>query len=835
MNKPTSASAEERELRSANKQLRERLDQLRAAYDQLETDHHKLQRMVTALEQGELLAETGYVERNWETNKALWSRGFWKLLGLEPQATPPSHEEFFEFVHPDDRAKVRKYVENALHAQAPQSTQFRIVRRDGSVIEIRGIVATHFNDDGQAQYTHATYHNINELMDAEEAAQQLAHRLEEAQEVAKVGSWEFDARTHTPYWSREMLRIAGLPPDADPPSWEEHRALIHPEDWDEIAQAFEIGLAEGTPYAGEYRILQSNGEYNWVHSIMRAIRDKDGNVFKLQGTTQDIHAERMVEEELRKSEQRFRTLFDEVPIALWEEDISEMLAYLDSIGFRNIDDFESYLNDHPEVVTKCAELVRVCMVNQAAIDMHRAGSADSLLAGIASTFTERSYEVFREQLVAIWRNDHRAYGEAELRTFDGELLQVVISWSVPVGSRSSLARVIVSIVDVTEKTRLEKQLRQSLKMESIGRLAGGIAHDFNNLLTVILNYSDSLLECFNREDPRYEDLDEIRRAGKRAGELTAQLVAFSREQVVEPKTISVNRAVQSSEKMLRRLIGEHIRFELQLDPELGFVHIDPGQLNQIMINLAINARDAMPSGGVLQFETSQEMLDERFVSEHGASAPGPHAVIRVTDTGIGMDDKTVASIFDPFFTTKPVDKGTGLGLATVYGIVKKAEGTITVESQVNVGSTFKIYLPITQKPLHTEAPSRVTTSSVAGRTVLVIEDDRAVRGVVTQVLKSSGYHVLVADEPEGAIALAAEHAGSIDVVLSDVVMPRMNGLECYAKLRETSPQIKVLFMSGYTPDTVADHGVLSDSSHFIQKPFTLSEVLSKLDSIFEGS
>jgi nitrogen-specific signal transduction histidine kinase/CheY-like chemotaxis protein len=398
------------------------------------------------------------------------------------------------------------------------------------------------------------------------------------------------------------------------------------------------------------------------------------------------------------------------------------------------------------------------------------------------------------------------------------------------------------IEDITERKRvegerakLEDELRQAQKLESIGRLAGGVAHDFNNLLTVINGYSAFLLKGLKASDPLRFYAGEIRTAGDRAASLTKQLLAFSRKQVIEPRVLDLNATVRESAPMLQRLIGEDIALETHLDGSLGQVMADPGQIHQVIMNLAVNARDAMPEGGRLVIETKNACLDASgSAAVHPEARPGRYVLMTVTDTGYGMDETVRRQAFDPFFTTKEVGKGTGLGLSTVYGIVRQSDGWIDVSSEVGVGTAFKIYLPrIDACALPQEARIEPPTET-GDATILVVEDQDAVRFFATAALIQLGYRVLESSNGDDAIAAAASHPGRLDMLLTDVVLPGMNGKELSERLKKLRPDLKVLFISGYTADVIADHGVLERGMAFLQKPFSPEELAAKVRDVLSA-
>ena len=375
--------------------------------------------------------------------------------------------------------------------------------------------------------------------------------------------------------------------------------------------------------------------------------------------------------------------------------------------------------------------------------------------------------------------------------------------------------------DLTERKRLEEQFRQAQKMEAVGRLAGGVAHDFNNLLTVINGYSDITIGRLSAEDPLRLHVEEVRKAGERAAGLTRQLLAFSRKQVLRPEVIDLNEVVRETEKMLRRLIGEDIVLRVALGPGLGSVKADPGQVEQVLMNLAVNARDAMPRGGRLTIGTENVHLDEEYAARHVSVAPGRYVMLAVSDTGAGMDEETRARIFEPFFTTKEQGKGTGLGLSTVYGIVKQSGGHIWVYSEAGRGTTFKIYLPRVDAGAREHRPAAESAEGLTGtETILLAEDDELVRNMTCIILSDYGYRVLAAENGAAAISIFESTEEPIHLLLTDVVMPGISGRELADRLTRLRPETKVLYMSGYTEDAIVHHGVLEEGVNFLQKPFT---------------
>ena len=414
---------------------------------------------------------------------------------------------------------------------------------------------------------------------------------------------------------------------------------------------------------------------------------------------------------------------------------------------------------------------------------------------------------------------------------DGTEFLVEISLS-PIETEDGLM-VAASVRDVTDRLALEEQLRQSQKMETVGQLAGGIAHDFNNLLTVINNASDLVLQDLEENDRRREELLAIRDAGMRAAGLTRQLLAFSRQQVLQPIVLNLNTVVERMEPMICRLIGEHIIVQVNLTTNLGYVFVDPTQIEQVLLNLAVNSRDAMPDGGTLTIETDNVALNDEAVVGFDGLRVGPHVRFSVMDTGEGIAEDVLDKMFDPFYSTKRQGHGTGLGLATVYGIVKQSGGDIIVESEVGKGTVFKIYFPCVDSPIQKEDNALSTDVSGGGEKICLVEDEDMVRSIAERLLKTCGYQVLAASSGQEALDIIKNETDDIDLLLTDVVMPDMNGAELAKHIRKICPNLKVLFSSGYTADIIGQHGVLDEDQYFIGKPYDLPALQKAIQEVLD--
>jgi PAS domain S-box-containing protein len=417
------------------------------------------------------------------------------------------------------------------------------------------------------------------------------------------------------------------------------------------------------------------------------------------------------------------------------------------------------------------------------------------------------------------------------RKRDGSRIEVV-GFTSPIVFRGRRARLVLAY-DVSEKKRMEAQLLETHRMEAVGRLAGGVAHDFNNLLGVITGYGELLLKELGPHHPGAKRVGEIQKAAARAADLTRQLLAFSRRQVLQPRILDVNEVVADVEKMLRGVLGEDIQVVTSPGTGTGRIRADPGQIEQVLLNLAMNARDAMPNGGRLSFETANVDLDETYAHAHPEVQPGPFVMLAVRDTGVGMDAETQAHIFEPFFTTKEMGQGTGLGLATVFGIVHQSGGSITVDSRLGVGTSCTIYFPRVGDDLSRPVPAPAGDSARGSEAVILVEDSDPLREMVREILEAAGYTVLAFSDAEEALGEIDNEGVTVRLLLTDVVMPGMSGPALARSVRMARPEVKVLFMSGYTDEAVGLQGVLGEGAQFIQKPFSADGLLGQVRAVLD--
>jgi PAS domain S-box-containing protein len=547
--------------------------------------------------------------------------------------------------------------------------------------------------------------------------------------------------------------------------------------------AGDLGARTGPPYA--------RGEIGQLSHAFDQMAD----------TLQQRNAERQqAEEALRRSEEYFRSLIENTSDIIVVINAGRTLRYISPAARRILGhepeerlgrDFTEFI--HPE-------------------------DAPALADVFADALTKPEFMV-----VADFRARHK---DGSWRILEGVGKNLL--------STPAVAGVVVSVRDITERTQLEERLRQSHKMEAVGKLAGGVAHDFNNVLTTITGYSDLLLNRLSGSDPLSRDVSEIRKAAERATSLTRQLLAFSRRQVLRPKILKINRTIAEMDKMLQRLIGEDIDLVTVLDAQLGCVKVDPGQIEQVVLNLSINARDAMPDGGRLTIETCNVDLDEAYARRHADVQPGPYVMLAVSDTGCGMDSETKSRVFEPFFTTKELGKGTGLGLSTIYGIVRQSGGHIWVYSEVGKGTTFKIYLPRIEGAVEEAEPLGARAVLAFGsETILLVEDETEVRKLVREILEMNGYKVLEVHRGEEALSVGQQYQGPIHLMVTDVVMPGISGRQLAERLAPLRPDMRVLYMSGYTENAIVHHGVLDEKTAFIQKPFTPGTLALKVREVLD--
>jgi len=587
--------------------------------------------------------------------------------------------------------------------------------------------------------------------------------------------------------------------------------VLHPDDrpWIEsLVESFAQSPPSSVPPINT-RWIRKDGAVIWTEHRLTIVHDVENGIVAAEGIMRDITERVRAVEALRESEERFRQLVENLQDALilYDTKASKML----------------YANPYT------AEILGVPLEKLLTHD-----SAEILRRFIHPEDRQRLRSALAQSARAR-KEGKPGISNLEFRICrpDGQI-RWLYQCSYPAQAKDAPSSLVYTILsDITERKRLEEQFRQSQKMEAVGRLAAGVAHEFNNLLTIIMGYVSLAAAELPAGGTVRQDFEQVRKAGEQATSLVRQLLAFSRRQALQSRVLDLNEVVRHLEKMLQRLIGEDVELATALAPDLWQVKTDPGQIEQVLMNLVLNALDAMPRGGRVTLETANAMLSKAYVRAHLKIQPGPYVMLAVSDTGVGMDRETQARIFEPFFTTKPVGEGTGLGLATVYGIVIQSNGHISVDSEPGRGTTFKIYLPRVNKAVETveRAPALPVETPRETETLLVVEDEMAVRHMMRRALRQRGYTVLETSAPVEAIRLCKQHAGHISLLITDIVMPEMTGIDLAERLAKLRPEIKTLYISGYPTQAIAHHGVLKPGVIFLQKPFTPDTLAQKVREV----
>ena len=688
----------------------------------------------------------------------------------------------FEYLHPDDLEPCQHLFQQCLQQPGVHfSTEFRLRHKDGTW---RWLSSTGVNRlaDPNVQGIVVSSHDVTALKEAEVRLLASEQRYRTIAEISAAGIWQVTPDGFTVYANPSMCTLLQLESSAELEGQTFH-AYFTGESLIAVAQSHEM-RRRGIASMYEVELVGKRGRHSNVLVSGAPLFQIDGRLHCIIATFTDITERKQMEQSLRESEQRYRALFNTTPYPVYVFDV-ETLSFL-AVNAAAIAGYGYSLEEFLALKL---------------LDIRLPEDAPALQANL---WQERPPVV--KGIVARHRKKDGTQIDVELSTHD--LLFA--------GRRARL----VLAVDITDRQRLETQLRQAQKMEAVGRLAGGVAHDFNNVLTVISGFSDLLLRQLGPGHVAHQDLEEIRNAADRATALTRQLLAFSRKNVVAPRVIDLNQVVANLERLLRRLVGEDIVLTTALAAQPAWVKADSGQLEQVIVNLVINARDAMADAGRLTLSVANVELDQTAARAHPALTPGCYVVFKVADTGAGITAEIQAHLFEPFFTTKAQGKGTGLGLFTAYGIVDHHHGHIEVASELGRGTTVSVLLPRALPPL--DLPARQPTSDQApggSETVLVVEDEPILRALLVRVLKSNGYLVLEAVDGQDALRVNEHHSVSIDLLVTDLVMPKMGGRELAERLGALRPNMKILFMSGYTDGQLGPDGDTAIPVHFLQKPF----------------
>jgi two-component system cell cycle sensor histidine kinase/response regulator CckA len=702
-----------------------------------------------------------------------------------------------EFIRPEYLPAVQLEIEHSTSTGlASRPLEVVAVCCDGSYVDVEAIGLPILWNKKRSMVV--VLRDIRLRKKAQEAALVWQKRLQLAQKAGlRIGLWDWDLTANTVSWCEETFRQFGFAKDTFSGRVEDALHKLHPKDRGRIEATIQRVLAgETEEYSEQYRLLDADGSITWIHANGVVVRNGSAHMV---GIGIDVTEQRNTEQSLRKSEEKYRQLFENATYGVF-------LAKPDG----------TLLDANPALVS-----------------MLGYDSKEELLT---RNLAEDIYENPAERIAVLSQasSGHRVEGfEVDWRRKDGKVFPVRMSGAAALSDEGAVTYEVI-VEDITQRRKLEEQYRQSQKMEAVGLLAGGISHDFNNLLGVILGNADLLLDKIQPgSEQRYAEA--IKKAGRSATLLVRQLLAFSRKQVLYPTILDLNTVVTELTRMLHRVIGEDVRVVTDLDTNLGTVRADRGQLEQILMNLATNSRDAMPNGGTFSIRTDNAELGSEFLAQYPYIKTGSYVHFAVTDTGVGMSQEVCSRVFEPFFTTKDKGRGTGLGLSMVYGIVKQSGGYIWVSSTPGTGSTFDIYLPRIKDqtaPDLPTAPVRLEYPS-GTETILVLEDDQSLRQVTCELLTQSGYQVLQADCPDTAMEVATKHTGMISVIVSDVVLPEMGGPLVVERLQRLHPEMKALYVSGYAEVPVAQQ-LVAAGAILLQKPVSRKDLLAKVDEILHS-
>jgi len=722
-----------------------------------------------------------------------WNRGAEKLFGYP--ASEMVGTSIMRLI-PDDRQDEENHILGQIRSgKSVRHFETRRQTKDGRLIDVSVTASSIKDAAGNPIGVSKVARDITQRVKAHEALRRSEAIRNIALESAQLGEWQIDLRTGTAQRSLSHDRIFGYSEILPEWNFDIFMKHVHSEDRERVAKSYKECLEQETKWDFECRIIRSDQDIRWIWARGTHYKDASGKSTHVMGTVEDIT-------ERKRAEERMCHLAQAV------ENGAELIAIADPDG-------------------------RISFANRALL--HATGYQESEIVGQPfriMLISRNNPPGLDEEIRARTIFDGAWRGECLCRRKDDSEFPVFLSSGQIKDSRGLVIGIFGIAQDITDRKNLEKQLVVSQKMEAVGLLAGGIAHDFNNLLGVIIGYSEIFEQRLSQNDPLKPKAEQIKKAGQRAASLTRQLLAFSRQQVIEPTVLDLNAVVVDTLKMLQRLIGEDIELVVDSSPELGLVKVDKGQIEQVIMNLAVNARDAMPQGGKLTITTTNVELDEVYARLHPPALSGSYVMLGFSDTGCGMDHETQTRIFDPFFTTKEQGKGTGLGLSTVFGVVKQSGGYVYVYSEPGMGATFKIYLPrVGETDRKSETRSGPYAIARGWETVLLVEDSQPLRDLAQELLEESGYTVLEASNGVDAIRIAEQYQRPIHLLMTDVVMPGMNGRILAERMTSSRPGIKVLYMSGYTDDAIVNHGVLNSGIALLQKPFTKESLSSKVREV----
>ncbi len=750
---------------------------------------------------------------NFITNEMEFSVSWYTMLGYEPNEFPTSFENWIALIHPDDRDRALSVATEYLKIKPDTyENEFRLRMKSGDYrwIQATGRVVER-TPEGEALRIIGSHRDITENKQAEDALQRSEAQHKEAQKVAHLGHWNLNLDTMTPAWSDEIFRIFGFDPGTDEPSFANHEAITHPEDWPLLNNAIMVAVEKGNPFDIEFRIIRPDAELRWMRAIGHVNVDENGKSTEVFGTAQDITDLKETELSFIESENRFALAMDAAQDGLYDWNLETNEIYY-SPGWKRMLGYGD--NELPNDFSVWEKL----------------------------TDPEDVKRSWKMQQDVINRIRDRFQIEFKMKHKDGHWIDVFSRASAIFDDSGKAIRMIGTHVDITERKQeamkrkaLETQLLQSQKMESIGRLAGGIAHDFNNILTSVTSNISLALMDMASNDPLRETFLEINTAVSRAVELTNQLLAFGRKRISDERIVDVNWVLDDVGKMIRRILGEDVDFQILPETDLGAVKMDYSHLEQILLNLAVNARDAMPDGGKLVISTKNVHLGKKDSDRFPNASSSDYIRLSVSDNGHGIDEQDLPNIYDPFFTTKPIGKGTGLGLSMVHGLVAQAKGFIDVDTSPGKGTTFNLYFPrINEKPESYERVHLKAPLSKGTETLLLVEDESSVMNIMKKILKPLGYTILKASNGLEALDISEKYADRIDLLITDIVMPGMNGRDLAEKLAVDRKEMKVLYISGYPREHISAEGKLKDGINFQEKPFTPAMLATRVRSILDG-
>jgi PAS domain S-box-containing protein len=715
-----------------------------------------------------------------------------------PQSELRKMNIFQHLIVPENQPIIREVIKDLFEGRSRKYEE-RWRTKDGKIIYLDGLSVPRISHTGEILSTFCTLRDITEQKRVEDELRRSERVLREAEELGHTGSWEHNLRTGEIFNSEENARIYFGDDSSKGARFEDYADAVHPDDLAFVMGRHAQLLAQGGPSDIEFRVVWPDGSVHVLFGRATVVRDESGQAVRVYGTNLDITERKHAETALRQSQERYRLIVDTA---------NEGICVLDEDN-------------------------KITFVNAQMADMLGYESKEMIGRELESF-------IFKEDLPDYaHKNEMRRQGIAEhferrWRRKDGEVVQTIVSATPILDAEHHFLGSFATILDITERKKLEEQLRQAQKIEAIGLLAGGVAHDFNNILTAIIGYSHLSLMKLPPNDPVRLNLEQILESSNRAAVLTQSLLAFSRRQPVKLAVIDLNLVIKEFEKFIQRLIREDIALETICTGGTLPVMADRGQFEHVIMNLATNARDAMPQGGKLLIETSNVGMDKEFIEAHGFGEVGEYALVSVSDTGMGMDEHTRSRIFEPFFTTKEQGKGTGLGLSMVYGTIKQHNGYLNVYSEPGKGTMVKIYLPRANPALIVD---QIKTQNAIIRggteTILVAEDDTAIRKLTVTVLRESGYTVIESVDGSDAVLKFKENKDSIKLVLLDGIMPMMNGKEALRAIKDILPNIKCLFMSGYAEDIFSKDGVSEDETDFILKPASPTALLVKIREVLD--